>query len=166
MKSYLKSVTVKLLAQNTYFRCSFHFCTMVTLKVTLKQISSTELNKRPGAILRKAQTEPVEITSRGESIVVMLPLQQYQAMGGERFRLLKQLEKNHRQAKASGLTQKTLQQVFTHAEQPESQGAKIARILGESNFLGNGAGDELRGYVRDFRDTFELRSPLDVDVSS
>ncbi|MEL6711345.1 MAG: type II toxin-antitoxin system Phd/YefM family antitoxin, partial [Pseudomonadota bacterium] len=101
MKSYLKSVRVKLLTQNTYFRYSFHFCTMVTLKVTLKQISSTELNKRPGAILRKAQTEPLEITSRGESIVVMLPLQQYQAMGGERFRLLKQLEKNHRQAKAS-----------------------------------------------------------------
>ncbi len=110
--------------------------------------------------------EPVAITSRGESIVVMLPLQQYEAMGGERSRLLKQLAKSHSQAKANGLTQETLQQVLTYSEQPESQGEKIARVLGESNFLSNGAGDELRGYVRDFRDTFELKSPLDVNVSS
>jgi prevent-host-death family protein len=138
----------------------------VTLTVTLKQISSTELNKRPGAILRKAQTEPVAITNRGESIVVMLPLQQYQAMGGERSRLLKQLAKNHSQAKVNGLTQEALQQVLAYSEEPETQGEKIARILGKSNFLSNRAGDELRGYVRDFRDTFELKNPFDVNASS
>ena len=85
---------------------------MAVKEISMKQVSSTELNTRPGTVLRQAQTEPVAITSRGESIVVMVPLNQYQAMGGERSRLLAQLGKNHRQAKENGLTEETLNQLL------------------------------------------------------
>ncbi len=80
--------------------------------MTLKQISSTEFNQRPETGLQQAQTEPVEITNHGESVVVMLPPHQYQAMGSKHSRLLKQLEKNHQQAKANGLTEATLNQLL------------------------------------------------------
>jgi prevent-host-death family protein len=76
------------------------------------KVTSTELNTRPGTVLRQAQTEPVAITIRGESTVVMVPLSQYEAMGGERSRLLAQLEKNHRQAKENGLTESILNQLL------------------------------------------------------
>ena len=82
----------------------------------MKQVSSTELNTHPGAVLQQAQIESVAITSRGKSIVVMVPLSQYKAMGGERFRLLAQLEKNHRQAKENGLTEETLYQLLHEKE--------------------------------------------------
>ncbi len=98
--------------------------------------------------------------------MVMLPLHQYQAMGGERLRFLGQSEQNQGQAKTHGLAAEMPQPLLADVGKQESQGAKIARVLGESDFLGNGAGDELREYVRNFRDGFELRNPLDIDPAA
>ena len=78
----------------------------------MEQISSSELNSRPGAVLKKAKVSAVEITQHGESTVVMLPADQYQRMGGEQARLLAVIREVQDEAEKNGLTQDIIDEIL------------------------------------------------------
>ena len=83
--------------------------------MSLKQVSAAELNPHLGTILQQAQIEPVSMIDQGKSNIMMLSHPQYQTPG-EYSLLLNQLEKNHRQAKANGLTEETLHRLLYEQE--------------------------------------------------
>ena len=82
----------------------------------MQQVSASELNNRPGSVLKKAESGAVEITSHGKPTVVMIPADQYQKMGGERARLLAAMRELQDEAAANGLTQEILDEILSGDE--------------------------------------------------
>lgn len=82
----------------------------------MQQVSSSELNSRPGAVLKKAQSSAVEITTHGKPAVVMIPADQYEKMGGERARLLAVMRELQDEAAANGLTPEDLEKILNEDE--------------------------------------------------
>ena len=78
----------------------------------MEQVSSSELNTRPGAVLRRAKSGAIEITNHGKAEVVMLPADQYQRMGGEQARLLAIIREVQDEAEKNGLTQEIIDEVL------------------------------------------------------
>ncbi len=78
----------------------------------MQQIPSSELKNKFGSVIKKIQTEAVQITSHGEPVAIVISPEQYENMGGDRARLLAVLKRNQQVAAANGITEQKLAELL------------------------------------------------------
>lgn len=78
----------------------------------MQQVPSTDLKNKFGSIIKKVQTEAVQITSHGEPVAIVISPEQYENMGGDRARLLAVLKRNQEVAAANGITEEKMAELL------------------------------------------------------
>lgn len=78
----------------------------------MKTIPAKQAKDQFGSLLETAQREPVTITKQGRPAAVVLSLDEYERMGGERARLKRVVSDLRQNAEESGLTEEILQTII------------------------------------------------------
>jgi len=80
--------------------------------MTMKTIPAKQAKDQFGSLLETAQREPVTITKQGRPAAVVISLDEYERMGGERARLKRVVSDLRQEAKESGLTEEIVQAII------------------------------------------------------
>ncbi len=78
----------------------------------MKTIPAKQAKDQFGSLLEAAQREPVTITKQGRPAAVVISLDEYERMGGERARLKRVVSDLRQEAKENGLTEEIVQAII------------------------------------------------------